>query len=79
VIFVMLASKGTTPMNFYGNPLNSSPKMESIKKSVSLSKFYVLKPETKKNVFASITGLPDIENVKIASRKPYNHKLTYYI
>jgi phosphoglycerol transferase MdoB-like AlkP superfamily enzyme len=71
VIFVMLESTGTAPMSFYGNPLNSTPKMDSIiKESLSFSKFYVHKPGTAGSVFASITGLPDIEDVKTASRNP---------
>ncbi len=71
VIFVMLESTGTAPMSYYGNPLNSTPKMDSIiKESVSFSKFYVHKPGTAGSVFASITGLPDIEDVKTASRNP---------
>ena len=71
VVFVMLESVGTAPMSFYGNPLNSTPKMDSlIKESASFSKFYVHKPGTAASVFASITGLPDIEDVKTASRNP---------
>ena len=71
VVYVMLESTGTAPMSYYGNPLNSTPKMDSIiKKSLSFSKFYVHKPGTAGSVFASITGLPDIEDIKTASRNP---------
>lgn len=71
VIFIMLESTGTAPMSYYGNPLNSTPKMDSIiKESLSFSKFYVHKPGTAGSVFASITGIPDIEDVKTASRNP---------
>jgi phosphoglycerol transferase MdoB-like AlkP superfamily enzyme len=67
----MLESTGTATMSFYGNPLNSSPKMDSIiKESLSFSKFYVHKAGTAGSVFASITGLPDIEDIKTASRNP---------
>ena len=67
----MLESTGTATMSFYGNPLDSSPKMDSIiRESLSFSKFYVHKPGTAASVFASITGLPDIEDVKTASRNP---------
>jgi glucan phosphoethanolaminetransferase (alkaline phosphatase superfamily) len=73
IIFVMLESVGTAPMSFYGNPLNSTPKTDSIiKENLSFSKFYVHKPETTASVFASITSLPDIEDVKTASRNPMN-------
>ena len=80
VIFVMLESTGTATMSYYGNPLNSTSKMDSlIKKSVSFSKFYVHKPGTAGSVFSSITGLPDIEDVKTASRNPMiiNQKIIF--
>ncbi len=71
IIYVMLESTGTATMSYYGNPLDSSPKMDSIiRESLSFSKFYVHKPGTAASVFASITGLPDIEDVKTASRNP---------
>ena len=71
IVFVMLESVGTATMGRYGNPLDCTPKMDSIiKKSLSFSKFYVHKPGTAGSVFASITGLPDIEDVKTASRNP---------
>ena len=71
LVFVMLESTGVATMGIYGNPLNCTPKMDSIiKKSLSFSKFYVHKPGTAGSVFASITGLPDIEDVKTASRNP---------
>ncbi|WP_282073593.1 LTA synthase family protein [Polaribacter atrinae] len=71
VIYVMLESTGTATLSHYGNPLKSSPKIDSIiNKSLSFSKFYVHKPGTAASVFASVTGLPDIEDVKTASRNP---------
>ncbi|WP_397446607.1 LTA synthase family protein [Polaribacter sp. R77954] len=71
VVFVMLESVGVKPLSYYGNPINSSPKIDSlIPKSLSFSKFYVHKSGTAASVFASVTGLPDIENVKTASRNP---------
>ncbi|MGB0879657.1 MAG: LTA synthase family protein [Polaribacter sp.] len=71
VIYIMLESVGTAPMSFYGNPLNSTPKMDSMmKESINFSRFYVHKPGTAGSVFASITGLPDIEDIKTASRNP---------
>ena len=78
----MLESTGTATMSYYGNPLKSTSKMDSlIKKSVSFSKFYVHKPGTAASVFSSITGLPDIEDVKTASRNPMiiNQKIAYII
>ncbi len=71
VVFVMLESVGVAPMSYYGNLINSTPKLDSIiKKSVSFSNFYVHKSGTAASVFGSVTGLPDIEDVKTASRNP---------
>lgn len=71
IVIVMLESLGIVPMSYYGNPLNSTPKMDSIiRKSISFSNFYVHKPGTAASVFASITGLPDIDNIRTASRNP---------
>ncbi len=71
VVFVMLESVGVKPLSYYGNPINSSPKIDSlIPKSLSFSKFYVHKSSTAASVFASVTGLPDLNDVKTASRNP---------
>ena len=71
VVFVMLESVGVKPLSYYGNPINSSPKIDSlIKKSLSFSNFYVHKSGTAASVFASVTGLPDVDDVKTASRNP---------
>ena len=67
----MLESVGTAPMSYYGNPINTTPKMDSIlEKSVNFTNFYVHKAGTAGSVFASITGLPDVDHVKTASRNP---------
>lgn len=71
IVIVMMESVGVKPMSFYGNTINSTPKMDSIiKTSLNFSNFYVHKSGTAASVFASITGLPDIENVRTASRNP---------
>ncbi len=71
VVIVMMESVGVKPMSYYGNPINSTPKLDSIiKNSLRFSNFYVHKPGTAASVFASVTGLPDIEDVKTASRNP---------
>ena len=71
IVIVMMESVGVKPMSYYGNPINSTPKMDSIiKKSLSFSNFYVHKSGTAASVFASVSGLPDIENVRTASRNP---------
>lgn len=71
IVFVMLESVGVAPMSYYGNPMESTPNLDSIiKNSISFSNFYVHKANTAGSVFASITGLPDIDDVKTASRNP---------
>jgi phosphoglycerol transferase MdoB-like AlkP superfamily enzyme len=71
VVIVMMESVGVKPMNYYGNPIESTPVLDSLlKKSVSFPNFYVHKSGTAASIFASVTGLPDIENVRTASRNP---------
>ncbi|AUC84480.1 sulfatase [Polaribacter sp. ALD11] len=71
VVIVMMESVGVKPMSYYGNAIKSTPVLDSlIDKSVSFSNFYVHKSGTAASVFASVTGLPDIENIRTASRNP---------
>ena len=71
IVIVMLESLGTAPMSYYGNPINTTPKMDSIlTKSTNFTNFFVHKAGTAGTVFASITGLPDVDNVETASRNP---------
>lgn len=71
VVIVMLESLGVKPMSYYGNPIKSTPKMDAIlQKSLSFPNFYVHKSGTAPSVFASVTGLPDVEDVRTASRNP---------
>ncbi|WP_343330049.1 LTA synthase family protein [Polaribacter staleyi] len=71
VVIVMMESVGVKPMSYFGNPIHSTPKMDSIiKKSLVFSNFYVHKSGTAPSVFASVTGLPDINGVRTASRNP---------
>jgi phosphoglycerol transferase MdoB-like AlkP superfamily enzyme len=71
VVFVMLESTGNAALSYYGNPINSTPVIDSlINESINFTNHYVHKSTTAGSVFASITGLPDIDNVKSASRNP---------
>ena len=71
IVFVMMESVGVAPMSYYGNAINTTPVLDSlITKSISFPKFYVHKSGTAPSVFASITGLPDIDEVRTASRNP---------
>jgi phosphoglycerol transferase MdoB-like AlkP superfamily enzyme len=71
IVIVMLESLGTVPIGYYGNPAKGTPNLDRlIKESVHFDNFYVHKPGTAGSVFASITGLADIDDVKTASRNP---------
>ena len=71
VVVVMLESLGAAVMGSYKNPVNATPKMDSIiKNSVHFTNFYVHKAGTAASVFASITGLPDVDDIETASRNP---------
>lgn len=71
VVIVMLESVGVAPMSYYGNPINTTPKMDSlVDKSANFSNFYIHKSGTAASVFASITGLPDVDDIETASRNP---------
>ena len=71
VVIVMLESVGVAPMSYYGNPINTTPKMDSLlQQSTNFTNFYIHKTGTAASVFASITGLPDVDNVRTASRNP---------
>jgi len=71
VVIVMLESFGAATVSYFGNPINTTPRVDSLlKKSVLFTNFYVHKAGTAGSVFASITGLPDVDNVETASRNP---------
>ncbi|WP_435263602.1 LTA synthase family protein [Tenacibaculum sp. nBUS_03] len=71
IVIVMLESVGVAPMSYFKNPINTTPNMDSImKRSVVFSNFFVHKAGTAASVFASITGLPDVDAVRTASRNP---------
>ncbi|WP_288955092.1 LTA synthase family protein [uncultured Polaribacter sp.] len=71
VVIVMMESLGIKPIHYYGNPMKNTPILDSlITRSVSFPNFYIHKYGTAASVFASITGLPDIQNIRTASRNP---------
>tara|TARA_B100000809_G_scaffold110921_1_gene109468 strand:- start:1968 stop:3965 length:1998 start_codon:yes stop_codon:yes gene_type:complete len=71
VVIVMMESVGAATMSNYGNPIDSTPKMDSlVRESAHFTNFFVHKAGTAGSVFASITGLPDVDRIKTASRNP---------
>ena len=71
VVIVMMESMGSPCMGYFGNPANVTPYLDSIfKNSISFSNFLIPSPSTAKSVFGSITGLPDVVDIRTASRNP---------
>ncbi|MFY0604171.1 MAG: sulfatase-like hydrolase/transferase [Flavobacteriaceae bacterium] len=71
IAIIMLESLGAVPLGFNDNPAKGTPNIDSlINNSVYFDNFYVHKPNTAGSVFASITGLADVDDVKTASRNP---------
>jgi len=71
VVIVMMESVGAASMSFYGNPIKTTPILDSMAdNSVHFTNFFVHKAGTAASVFESITGLPDVDNIKTASRNP---------
>lgn len=71
VVFVMMESVGVKGLSYYGNPLSTSPNIDNvIAKGIRFSNFFTDKGGTAASVFASLTGLPDIDDVSTASRNP---------
>ncbi|KAF9657712.1 sulfatase-like hydrolase/transferase [Tenacibaculum sp. ZH5_bin.1] len=71
IVFVMLESTGNGALSYYGNPANSTPVLDSLlDNSINFTNHYVHKSTTAGSVFSSVTGLPDVDNIKSASRNP---------
>ena len=71
VVIVLLESLGASVMSHFGNPIKTTPKIDSIaNESLFFTNFFVHKVGTAPSVFASITGLPDVVIGTTASRTP---------
>lgn len=71
LVFVMLESLGVKPLSYFGNAIKSSPNFDALmENSLRFTNFYVHKSGTAASVFASVAGLPDIDDVETASRNP---------
>lgn len=71
VVVVMMESLGAQPLGVFNNPLKGTPFIDSLAtNSWFLPNFYVPRYGTARTVFASISGLPDVVEVKTASRNP---------
>ncbi len=71
IIMIFLESFVFYKTGILGNPLNPTPHFDSIaKKSYFFKRFYTPHPGTARSVFATITGIPDIELNKTSTRNP---------
>jgi len=71
IILVMLESLGASRVSAYGNPIKTTPNLDSIaKEGWFFENFYVPVSGTARTVFATFTGMPDVSSVRTASRNP---------
>jgi len=71
VIIVLLESFAFYKTGILGNPLDPTPHFDAVaNKGALFTRFYVPSAGTARSVFALVTGLPDVETQKTASRNP---------
>jgi phosphoglycerol transferase MdoB-like AlkP superfamily enzyme len=71
VIVVMLESVGAAMTSMFNNPMQATPNLQQLaEKGVLFENFYVPAMSTARTVFGVTTGLPDVVQVKTASRHP---------
>ncbi len=71
IVMVFLESFASYKTGAFGNPLNPTPNFDALaKQSLQYSRYYSPHTGTARSVFAAITGIPDVELNKTASRNP---------
>ena len=71
IVLVFMESFAAYKVGSFGNPLNPTPHFDAIAKDGLLFKrFYTPHTGTARSVFASVTGLPDVEMQKTSTRNP---------
>jgi phosphoglycerol transferase MdoB-like AlkP superfamily enzyme len=71
VVIVLLESFAYYKTGISGNPLASSPNFDAIaKRGILFRRFYTAHWGTARGVFATVTGLPDVELKRTSSRNP---------
>ena len=71
VVIVFLESFAFYKTGVFGNPLRPSPDFDGIAgNGAFFTRFYVPSVGTARSVFAAVTGIPDVETRKTASRNP---------
>ncbi len=71
IVIVMLESVGAPVLGFFNNPMQGTPVLDSLMHhSLAFDNHFVHRVGTARSVYASLTGLPDVMDVKTASRNP---------
>ncbi len=71
VVMVFLESYAAFKTGIYGNPLDPTPNFDRLaRQGIYFENYYVPQPGTARSVFTAITGIPDPEIVRTASRNP---------
>lgn len=71
VVVVLLESFAAYKTGAFGNPLDPTPNFDRLaREGVLFTRFYTPTWGTARSVFATVTGLPDVETHKTATRNP---------
>lgn len=71
IVFILGESSSYARSNMSGNPLNPTPFLQEMSDNgLTYSRFYTPHAGTARSVWASMTGLPDVERMKTSSRNP---------
>jgi len=71
IVMVFLESFASYKTGLFGNPLNPTPNFDHLARNgLSFSRYYTPHTGTARSVFAAVTGIPDVELHKTASRNP---------
>jgi phosphoglycerol transferase MdoB-like AlkP superfamily enzyme len=71
VVIVLLESFAYYKTGLSGNPLDPTPNFDAVaNQGVLFRRFYTPHSGTARSVFASVTGLPDIDRAKTSTRNP---------
>ncbi len=71
VVIVVLESFASFKTGIYGNPINPTPHFDKLARNgIYFDRFYTPQPGTARSVFTFITGIPDPEVVRTATRNP---------
>jgi phosphoglycerol transferase MdoB-like AlkP superfamily enzyme len=71
VVIVLLESFAFYKLGVFDNPIDPTPNFDALSKDgILYSRFYTPHSGTARSVFTTITGLPDVETNRTASRNP---------